>query len=289
MTVLGILHPGSMGAAVAAQAKSRGARVLWCPTGRSAASRKRAEEYGLEPVAALRELSEQADIVLSICPPAHAEEVAAAVAAQSFSGLYVDGNAVSPAAMRRIAETISRAGATVVDGAVVGSPPTGSKSPRLYAAGPGDALARVTALFKGSTVRVHELPGAVGQASALKLSYSSYQKASRALAAVSYALAAEHGVEEELLDIARGRASSYLAETEYFPKTAARAWRWAPEMEEVARALDEAELPSELATAAAAVLERWGALRDKPMTVEQALTTLHTPMSVEGVELESKG
>ncbi len=39
------------------------------------------------------------------------------------------------------------------------APSDGLEVPRLYAAGPGDALARVTALFKGSTVRVHELPG----------------------------------------------------------------------------------------------------------------------------------
>ena len=35
---IGVLHPGEMGAAVAAEARRRGARVLWYPTGRSQAT-----------------------------------------------------------------------------------------------------------------------------------------------------------------------------------------------------------------------------------------------------------
>ncbi|GHH24383.1 NAD(P)-dependent oxidoreductase [Streptomyces rubradiris] len=279
MTVVGILHPGSMGAAIAAQAKQSGAKVVWCPSGRSSASSERAGKYGLEPVGSLAAMADQADIILSICPPAHAVEVAAAVAAQPFSGVYVDGNAISPATMDRISTLFDQSGATVVDGSVIGSPPSASKSTRLYLAGPREPVAAVASVFSGSAVHVRLLPGPLGQASALKLSYSSYQKASRALAAVAHALAAEHGVEEELDEIAQGRTTSYLAETAYFPKVAARAWRWAPEMEQVARALDEAGLPSELATASAGVMERWGALRDTPMTVPQALAALHTRAS----------
>ncbi|MFF0429634.1 DUF1932 domain-containing protein [Streptomyces sp. NPDC004520] len=277
MTVVGILHPGSMGAAIAAQAKRSGAEVVWCPSGRSSASSERARKYGLEPVDSLGAMAEQVDIILSVCPPAHAVEVAAAVAAHPFTGVYVDGNAISPATMGRISTLFGQSGATVVDGSVIGSPPSASKSTRLYLAGPHQALARVASVFSGSSVHVHLLPGPIGQASALKLSYSSYQKASRALAAVANALAAEHGVEKELLEIGQGRTTSYLTETAYFPKVAARAWRWGPEMDEVARALDEAGLPSELATASAAVMERWGALRDTSMTIEQALAALHAP------------
>ncbi|MFI1828342.1 DUF1932 domain-containing protein [Streptomyces sp. NPDC020412] len=281
MTVLGILHPGSMGAPIAAQAKKSGAEVVWCPSGRSSASVERARKYGLEPVGSLGVMAERADVILSVCPPAHAVEVAAAVAAQQFTGVYVDGNAISPATMGRIRTLFGQSGATVVDGSVIGSPPSASKSTRLYLAGPHETLASVASVFSGSAVHVRLLPGAVGQASALKLSYSSYQKASRTLAAVAHALAAEHGVQGELQEIAQGRTTSYLAETAYFPKVAARAWRWAPEMEEAARALEEAGLPPEMATASAAVMERWGALRDMPMTVEQAITGLHAPASSE--------
>ncbi|KAB1983413.1 DUF1932 domain-containing protein [Streptomyces triticiradicis] len=276
MTTLGILHPGSMGATVAAQARRSGTKVLWCPAGRSASSKERAERYGLTPVHALSELVEQADIILSLCPPAAAQDVARKVAACSYAGIYVDGNAVSPATMANISAIVQRSGATTVDGSVIGSPPSDSKSPRLYLSGPADALRPVAQLFEGSAVQAHLLSGGIGQASALKLSYSSYQKASRALAAVAYALASDHGVEAELLDIVEGRTTSYLAETAYFPKVAARSWRWGPEMKETAHALEEVGLPSDLADAAAAVMERWAALKDTSSDLAVVLQELHT-------------
>ncbi|MFD7228857.1 DUF1932 domain-containing protein [Streptomyces sp. NPDC059881] len=276
MTVLGILHPGSMGAAVAAQARLSGAEVLWCPAERSTSSKDRAERYRLAAVTGLAEMVERADIILSLCPPAVAEDIARSVAAHSYSRIYVDGNAVSPATIASISAIMLASGATVVDGSVIGSPPSASKDTRLYLSGPPAALPRVAHLFAGSAVQTQVLAGGIGRASALKLSYSSYQKASRVLAAVSYALARDYGVEAELVDIAQGRSSSYLAEAEYFPKVAARAWRWGPEMREVASALEEAGLPSDLAVASATVMGRWESLKDSSMDVAQVLDRLHT-------------
>ncbi|GHE54760.1 6-phosphogluconate dehydrogenase [Streptomyces spiralis] len=275
MTVVGVLHPGSMGAAVAAQASLNGAEVLWCPAGRSSATRERAQKYGFTAVSGLGELTARADVILSICPPAHAEDVAVEVSSHSFAGIYVDGNAISPASMARVHAIVGRTGVTVVDGSVIGSPPSASKTARLYLSGPADALTPVASLFERSAVHVRLLSGGIGRASALKLSYSSYQKASRVLAAVSYALARDYGVEEELLDIAQGRSTSYLAETAYIPKAAARSWRWGPEMREVAYALQEAGLPADLAEASASVMSRWDDLKDSPPNISQALERLH--------------
>ncbi|NEB75308.1 NAD(P)-dependent oxidoreductase [Streptomyces sp. SID14478] len=277
MTIVGVLHPGSMGAAVAAQAKLVGAEVLWCPTGRSSATKERAYKSGLAAESNLPELVDKADVILSICPPAYAEDVALEVSTHGFAGTYVDANAISPATMARVYAIASRGGATVVDGSIIGSPPSDSKTPRLYLSGPEDALASVESLFAESAVHTHTLAGGVGRASALKLSYSSYQKTSRVLAAVSYALARDYGVEEQLLDIAQGRATSYLAETSYIPKVAARSWRWGPEMEEAAATLREAGLPAELAEASAAVMSRWEDLRDSDLGIPEAIEYLHDP------------
>lgn len=276
MTTLGILHPGSMGAAVAAQARRSGAQVLWCPAGRSRSSKERAERYGFTPVDALSKMVEQADIIVSLCPPAAAEDVARSVADCSYAGIYVDGNAVSPATMANISATVQRSGATAVDGSVIGSPPSDSKRPRLYLSGAADAARPVAQLFEGSAVQARLLSGEIGQASALKLSYSSYQKASRALAAVAYALAVDHGVEAELLDIAQGRTTSYLTETAYFAKVATRSWRWGPEMREAAHALEEAGLPADLADAAATVMDRWSSLKDASPDLALVMEELHT-------------
>jgi hypothetical protein len=43
---IGLLHPGSMGSAFGAQLRARGHIVLWCPDGRSDATRRRAEHAG---------------------------------------------------------------------------------------------------------------------------------------------------------------------------------------------------------------------------------------------------
>ncbi|MFF7202047.1 DUF1932 domain-containing protein [Streptomyces sp. NPDC008141] len=223
------------------------------------------------------ELADRASVIVSICPPASAHDVATAVAAQNFAGIYVDGNAVSPATMASISAAMLRTRATLVDGSIIGSPPSESKSARLYLSGPAEALPIVARLFAGSAVEVHSMGGDVGRASALKLSYSSYQKTSRVLAAVAYALASDWGVEDELLDVARGRTTSYLSDAAYAPKVAARAWRWAPEMREAASALAEASLPTDLVEAAARVLELWASAKDQPMELRDALNLLHEP------------
>jgi phosphoglycolate phosphatase-like HAD superfamily hydrolase len=112
--------------------------------------------------------------------------------------------------------------------------------------------------------------------------YTSYQKASRVLAALAYGLADANGVADELLDIAGRRTGSYLTETGYIPKTAARARRWGPEMEEAAELLADASLPDDIMRAAAAVLSRWDAARDSDLTIAEALDS-YAQTSVERV------
>jgi hypothetical protein len=130
-------------------------------------------------------------------------------------------------------------------------------------------------LFVGTDVRIRVLGSELGQASALKLAYTSYQKASRVLAALSYALAADHGVEDELLEVASGRQGSYLVETSYIAKTAARAWRWAPELVEAAELLEASGLPGEPMRGAAEALARWEVERDADLSLGEALARLH--------------
>jgi phosphoglycerate dehydrogenase-like enzyme len=68
--VLAVLHPGAMGAAVAACLVGRGHEVGWLRTGRSEATLRRAEQAGFSPFDDLAELLAHADIVFSIWPPA---------------------------------------------------------------------------------------------------------------------------------------------------------------------------------------------------------------------------
>ncbi len=274
MTTVGLLHPGSMGAAFGAQLRGRGHRVLWCPDGRSDATRLRAEAAGLRPVT-LAELVARSEVLLSLCPPAAAEEVAAAVAAvrpTSVEAIYVEANAVTPSRVQRAADLL--APMPVVDAAVVGSPPVGGKTPTFYLAGVHDRTDRIVQLFAGTDIRTHVLGDSLGAGSALKLAYTSYQKVSRVLAAVAYGAADAYGVGDELLAIAAKRTRSYLVETDYIPKTAARAWRWGPEIEDAADLLADAGLPDSLMHAAAATLARWDGSKDQQLTIAEALEAL---------------
>ncbi|MEU5399549.1 DUF1932 domain-containing protein [Streptomyces sp. NPDC005963] len=273
-TTVGILHPGSMGVAIASQLRRVGSQVVWDPTGRSPATIRRAREAGLTAVSGgLAELLRLSDVVIALCPPAAAEDVALQVAEHSPVGkVYVEANAVSPERVRRIADALPLA--VVIDAAVIGSPPSGGKQPRFYVSGPGEGVDQLDRLFTATDVQVCPLGEEIGRASALKLAYTSYQKVSRVLAALAYGAAEANGVGRELLDIAALRSGSYLAETDYVPKTAARAWRWAPELAEAAELVAEAGLPDDLMRAAAVVLSRWEDVRDADLSVEEALEKL---------------
>ncbi|MER8097120.1 DUF1932 domain-containing protein [Streptomyces goshikiensis] len=58
-------------------------------------------------------------------------------------------------------------------------------------------------------------------------------------------------------------ASSILSDPGYLPSVAARAWRWAPEMKDIAETLRAAGLPADMAEAAVAVMSRWEGDKDQ--------------------------
>ncbi|MFL4908909.1 DUF1932 domain-containing protein [Streptomyces sp. MMS24-I2-30] len=262
---VGIVHPGAMGARVAAQAVAAGATVRWVSEGRSAATRERAAEAGLRAVGSLAELAATSQVLLSVCPPAAAGEVARRVAATGFSGVYADANAVSPQLMAEIVAAFRGGTATVVDGGITGPPPRRAGTTRLYLSGDTEAVARVAALFAGTLLTPVALAGPVGRASALKLAFAAYNKISYALAAHACALAEGHGVLDELLDLAAHQLpGTPLAEPDVLAGAGPRAWRWEPEMREIARAWREAGLPGSFAEAAAETFDRWSAHKDDP-------------------------
>ncbi|WP_329339527.1 DUF1932 domain-containing protein [Streptomyces sp. NBC_00663] len=277
-TTVTLLHPGAMGAPVGGQATHTGARVLYVPTGRGPASVERARQAGLEAAESLESALSVSELVLSICPPHAAEDVAHEVLEHGFRGVYVEANAISPDRATRIAKACSERGALMVDGSLIGGPPAGGSGPRLYLSGDAAAVARVAALFEGTDVPARPLDAGIGAASALKMAYASFQKSARVLAAVSHALAASHGVGDELTREGRELTARILAEVDHFPSVAARAWRWAPEMEEIAAALDSVGLPPEMARASAAVLRRWEPDKDRlDLTPDDVYTRLRTP------------
>ena len=77
MATVGIVSPGAMGSAVGRALLRGGARVVATVAGRSERTARLAE--GLELLPALDAVVAEADVVLSIVPPAEAPAVAAPV------------------------------------------------------------------------------------------------------------------------------------------------------------------------------------------------------------------
>jgi 3-hydroxyisobutyrate dehydrogenase-like beta-hydroxyacid dehydrogenase len=247
--IVGLLHPGEMGSAVGATLASRGETVIWASAGRSAATAERAQSAGLEDVGSVEELCRRSDVILSVCPPHAAVEVAEA--ARGFPGIYVDANAVSPGTARSIEELVGRC----VDGGIVGPPPAEQGTTRLYLS--GREAAQVADLFAGTTLDARIVSADVGAASAVKMAFAGWTKGSAALLLAIRALARAEGVEETLLE--EWRLS--LPELEDRSVAAARSaqkkgWRWIGEMEEIAQTFDSAGLPDGFHRAAAEIYRR---------------------------------
>ena len=160
MTVqtIAIISPGELGSAVGGVLKEHGLNAVACLSGRSALTRERALAAGFRDVPTMEVLLEEADLVLSIMPPAFAvdkaREVAAAMKATGHRPAYVDCNAISPDSSRRAGKFITEAGGVYIDGGIiVGPPPWEGRVPVFYVSGEETDL--MTQLDgKGISVRV---------------------------------------------------------------------------------------------------------------------------------------
>lgn len=266
-TMIGVLHPGEMGAAIGAVLRGTGRSVVWASAGRSSATARRAEAAGLDDAGTVAELCAQAGVILSVCPPHAALDLAREVA--GYRGVFIDANAVSPATSRVVGEAIAGAGGTYVDGGIVGSPPTAPGTTRLYLSGAG-ALA-VAELFAGTIVDARVLSERIGDASAMKMIYAAWTKGAAALVLNVRALAREAGLEDALLaDWHESLPQLPGVSLQAARSAAAKGWRWAAEMEEIAATFAAAGLPDGFHLAAAELFRRSPRL-DEPRADEATL------------------
>jgi 3-hydroxyisobutyrate dehydrogenase-like beta-hydroxyacid dehydrogenase len=254
MATVGLLHPGEMGAAVGGCLVSVGHEVLWDPAGRSRATTGRALAAELTGVSFGR-LVAKSSVILSVCPPHAAVDVARQVAAAGYAGCYVDANAISVATAEQVAGIVTAAGAAYVDGGIIGQPPEVAGHTRLYLSGPRADEVRV--LFNRSMLDARVAEGPPYAASTVKMAYAAWTKGSSALLLAARALARAGGVERTLLtewslsQKALGQQSERAAGA-----AAAKGWRWVAEMEEIAASMAAAGLPSGFHEAAADIFDR---------------------------------
>jgi 3-hydroxyisobutyrate dehydrogenase-like beta-hydroxyacid dehydrogenase len=254
MATVGLLHPGEMGAAVGGCLASVGHEVLWDPSGRSRASTGRALAAELTGVS-LAELVSRCSVILSVCPPHAALEVARRVASTGFTGVYVDANAISVATASRVAAVVADGGAEYVDGGIIGPPPEVAGHTRLYLS--GGRAEEVRALFGRSALDARIADGQPFAASAVKMAYAAWTKGTSALLLACRALARGEGVERTLLaEWAMSQPALGAQSERSAASAAAKGWRWVAEMEEIAASMAAAGLPAGFHQAAAEIFDR---------------------------------
>jgi 3-hydroxyisobutyrate dehydrogenase-like beta-hydroxyacid dehydrogenase len=260
-TAVGLLHPGDMGSMVGACAVAAGSRVRWASAGRSAGTRQRAAAAGLEDAGSLDAVVAGSDVIISVCPPHAALDLARDVAARRFTGLFVDANAVAPGTAREIGAVVEGGGASFVDGGLIGPPPRAAGSTRLYLS--GREAKRAVALFESSALEAIAVNDSPGAASALKMVYAAYTKGSSALLIAIRALASCEGVDDALLAEWRRSQPDLPKRSESAARDNARkAWRFVGEMEEIAATFEAAGLPGGFHEAAAMIYQRLADYKD---------------------------
>ena len=250
-----LLHPGNMGVTIGAAAATSGARVIWASHQRSEATQERAKQAGLVDVENLTNAVRASDVVLAVCPPHAALDLARSVAEHNFSGIYVDANAVSRATAERIGEVVTRAGASFVDGGIIGSPVRKAGTSRLYLS--GLRAPEVAELFSASMLDARTIGEKSGSASALKMAYAAWTKCTDALVLAIRALAALEGVDKALLEEwALSQPGLERRSIQAAALSAPKAWRFVGEMGEIAATFEGAGLPPGFHLAAADIYER---------------------------------
>jgi 3-hydroxyisobutyrate dehydrogenase-like beta-hydroxyacid dehydrogenase len=267
--IVGLVGCGSMGSAIGARLRDGGVRVVVALDGRSDRTRRLAAEAGVEDVGGLDVLVRDAAVVLSVVPPGAAADVAEAIASATGEArpLVADLNAIAPATALAIEARLAERGLETVDGSISGPPPHAPSTTRIYLS--GGRAAEVAALPLTGVERV--LVGAeVGLASAVKMCTASVYKGRVALLAQALRTAQAYGVVEHVLDdlvdtglANRGRTGGTIG------KASAKAWRYVPEMEQIAATQAEAGLTPELFRAIADVYAKLAerAVADAPEDV----------------------
>lgn len=262
---VGILNPGEMGISIAASIQNSGYPVYWVSEGRSSQTQERAQKFNLLDAQSLAQLCETCSVIVCVCPPHAAEAVANDVLAHSFSGLYIDANAIAPQRVTRIGERMAAEGVTFVDGSIIGGPAWKPNSTWLHLSGP--AAQQATAYFSGGPLETNIVAEEIGRASALKMCFAAYTKGSTALLCAIVAAAEALGVHGDLAQQWSRNGSDFAEQTSRrVTGVTAKAWRFRGEMEEIAATLSGAGVPGEFHLAAAEIYRRLTDFKGAPET-----------------------
>lgn len=269
---IGIASPGDMGQAIAACLKQSGFDVFTALDGRSERTRALANEAGITDCGSMDNLVSTCDLILSILNPGaavdKAREVAAALGQTGKKTVFADCNAISPQTVSEIDAIIRAAGGTFIDAGIIGSPPRGKSRTRIYVSGPEAAL---FSQISHPNIQVRVASERIGDASAVKMCYGAVTKGAVALGVELLIAARKLGVEQtldaEFRDSLGDIHQWMLNRTSTMPP---KAYRWVPEMLEIARTFEGVGLTPRILLGAADMFEHIAATPLGKETPEQA-------------------
>jgi 3-hydroxyisobutyrate dehydrogenase-like beta-hydroxyacid dehydrogenase len=289
ISTVGLLSPGDMGHSVGQTLVEHGMRVITCLEGRSERTRGLAAKAGIADVPSYGDLVQEADLLLSIMVPAQAKAAAGAVAqAVMETGaelVYADCNAIAPQTACQIGNILTATGAQFVDASIVGGPPRGASSPRLYASGPDTGAFEALADYGLHVVVIGE---AIGLASAIKMCYAALTKGSSALYIELLTAARALGVDEALAQEFQNSQEAMLQRMQRLPGVSMKSRRWIGEMEEIAKTFEGVGLTPKMLAGAADVYRLLGSTHLAGRTPEDTdpLPSLEEMIAVLADQLE---
>ena len=255
---VGVVSPGDMGSAIAKRIKESGKNVYTALDGRSERTKALGREAGLTDLGSMDKLVSTCELVVSVLNPGEAMNVAKEVAASMKKTgrkiAFADLNAVSPQTTRDMDKVIRDAGGMYIDGGIIGSPPRGEKDrPRIYVSGP-DAYLFEQIVHPNLQFRV--MSERVGDASGVKMCYAAMTKGTTALAVELLVAARKLGVEQALeKELRDSQSDAFDRHMKQIPGMPPKAYRWVPEMQEIAKTFGELGMTRNIFLGAADIYE----------------------------------
>ncbi|MEO7725725.1 MAG: DUF1932 domain-containing protein [Burkholderiales bacterium] len=251
---IGITSIGDMGGQVAVRLTKAGYEIFTSLEGRSKRTAALSVKAGVTDCGSVEQLVSTVDVIISVLDPAHAvtkaREVAAAIKATGKKIMFVNGNAVAPRTAQEIDGIIREAGGACVDGSILRVTTREGKSElRLYVAGP--EAAELTQI-NDEILKIRVVGEKVGNASALKMCYGAFTKGALALGVELLLASHKLGVAEEVAaEFEDTQPEVYKWILGRTIGMAPKAYRYVPEMLEVATTFEDAGMTRRMLEGAA--------------------------------------
>ena len=254
----GVTSPGDMGQAIGARLKACGFEVFTALEGRSARTAELSQQVGIADCGSVTALVETCDAIFSVLNPGaaldKAREVSAAMRKSGRKIVYVDCNAIAPGTGHEIECLIRDAGGVFIDAGIIGPPPRGKAKTKLYVSGPDAAL--LSQCIVDPQLQVRVVGERVGDASAVKMCYATLTKGSIALGMELLIAARKLGVEQALeAELKESQSDMYEWVVSRSVSMPPKAYRWVPEMLEIAKTFEDVGMTPRILQGAADMYE----------------------------------